>query len=850
MVAGSFLLLLLVAVVFKMASPLKTIKKKVAPKPKPPKYLTRELAKRLKTPYVPKRKLTKKQCEDLDLPYGRKPDIRYKKNAPAGRPFEASRSYLCAVDGCPYHLHATNDNRPRAAGWEMPGRGGRYNDKNCGTCAYPRAKEPLRSYELRQIKLGAAGELPGSFWSLFTAGHEPKVRTACALMYALHAMVPSATTAEEAALRREIDIVFNLRHRERMDSEERDGLASVGGGGRFSADVEALISQVRLQNLAMWGAPAVTTPLTTVQSIQQFTGALFSGTPAPAPPQSIGQRIAEDGFYDPMRRIIERHVATGGCTKSTGEAALGALMRLRSTARPNGTVTFVDFEKAMCEQARLGKQRFVWTGEVPFLNLRSADSKVHLPIDLRVLLPCKALAFDRDGSVNRMTFRQNGVYPGADGIGSQHMVHQCEDFFVTAANVPSSPFAHAAAAALPAVAPAAASEPGPPTVALDDTRFDVAMVAVADTLTDRRVNSGSIKRLVEHPGFLDAVALLDRNIARVSHDRYEEPWLVNIHIPFYDATARRPFPKGMPVWLRDAFLQDPSLPKDLVTLHFDVRIYTPESLWQKRSPIPRSATIGPHTDANAVPISFDLNALQSRDTCSVHLSPGAMQSMVALFAKDVLRHVATLPKGQRKAAYVFHPNRACSAAFPGGEISTELADKLKPLIRCVVNQHPMMDRDYAGPETPAQRLDIAFTAAREEACRRAKSKLAAVEAQRESYAHSTDAGTADALDADDAAALSSGSDGCDSDPDAGMRTISESCDDVRDEDPHMQEAIRASLESAAPSAPAARQPTTFAQSRIFGASAPPPVPPRVRNTKPKQSPAVPLPKSSFFAPRG
>jgi hypothetical protein len=228
------------------------------------------------------------------------------------------------------------------------------------------------------------------------------------------------------------------------------------------------------------------------------------------------------------------------------------------------------------------------------------------------------------------------------------------------------------------------------------------------------------------------------------------------------------------------------------------------------------------------------------------------------------------------------------------------------VIRCVVNQHPMMDRDYAGPETPAQRLDIAFTAAREEACRRAKSKLAAVEAQRDSYAHSTDSGTADALDADDTAALSSGSDGCDSDPDEGMRACSESDEDapmqqaiqaslepsaraprtsttfgqlgsqlsstrgasaylpwttgmvsshtqgdvVRAEDALMQQAIHNSLESAAPSAPAARKPTTFAQSRIFGASAPPPVPPKVRNTKPKQSPAVPFSKASFFAPRG
>jgi hypothetical protein len=237
-------------------------------------------------------------------------------------------------------------------------------------------------------------------------------------MYALHATVPKATDAAEAALRREIDALFSARDRERMDSAERAGQASVGGGGKFSSDVCVLLDTVRQQNLDSWGAVAPTPPLSIFQSISS----LVSGPPAPVPSQTIGERIAETGFYGPMTRIIEQHVANGGCTQSAGRAALSALARLKSAAHRNGTVSFVAIKHALCVQAQLGVLRIVWTGLVPLLMLRSADSKSDLPIELRVILPCDASVYGgpltRGDSVNRMSFCQNGVFPDENGIGA------------------------------------------------------------------------------------------------------------------------------------------------------------------------------------------------------------------------------------------------------------------------------------------------------------------------------------------------------------------------------------------------------------------------------------------------
>jgi hypothetical protein len=304
-----------------------------------------------------------------------------------------------------------------------------------------------------------------------------------------------------------------------MDSAERAGQASVGGGGKFSSDVCVLLDTVRQQNLDSWGAVAPTPPLSTIRSISS----LFSGPPAPVPSQTIGERIAETGFYGPMTRIIEQHVANGGCTQSAGRAALSALARLKSAAHRNGTVSFVAIKHALCVQAQLGVLRIVWTGLVPLLMLRSADSKSDLPIELRVILPCDASVYGgpltRGDSVNRMSFCQNGVFPDENGIGPHHAVLQCEDYRVTAPKVAASPFARAApAAAAPPAVPAAPNQPGPPNVAHEHEHFDVAFVAVVDTRDDRTVELGSIRRLVKLPRFLDAVALLTGNIARVQHD--------------------------------------------------------------------------------------------------------------------------------------------------------------------------------------------------------------------------------------------------------------------------------------------------------------------------------------------
>jgi hypothetical protein len=77
------------------------------------------------------------------------------------------------------------------------------------------------------------------------------------------------------------------------------------------------------------------------------------------------------------------------------------------------------------------------------------------------------------------------------------------------------------------------------------------------------------------------------------------------------------------------------------------------------------------------------------------------------------------------------------------------------------------------------------------------------------------------------------------------------CDDVRAEDPRMQQAIGESLQSPPPSP---RTSATFTQPTIFGAKPPPPLPPKARSTKSKSSPAAQPPPSnlqaSFFVPRG
>ena len=111
--------------------------------------------------------------------------------------------------------------------------------------------------------------------------------------------------------------------------------------------------------------------------------------------------------------------------------------------------------------------------------------------------------------------------------------------------------------------------------------------------------------------------------------------------------------------------------------------------------------------------------------------------MNRLFLSDAIRHVATLPRGLHSSAYTFYMNQGFRPAFRGVEISSIMSDLLKPIMRKHVNEHAMTQPGYSGPETVAERLNTAFTEARQAAIELVKGKLAAVAASQQPPAASS-----------------------------------------------------------------------------------------------------------------